>query len=348
MKRIAGIAVLLVVVMLTTTLIDTTFIKGYNIMNIMRWTGLFGILSLGEAFPVMTAGIDLSVGSIAGLIGALSANFIRMRGMPIALALFICFGLAILMGYVHGLLVTKIRMQPFVVTLCGLFIYRGMARFTMQDVTQGYGNAFLGLKFLAHGRVPSAFWPAGQAPKFVQDWSLPMPFLIIVIVGIILAIFLNRTVYGRYILALGRNEGAARFSGINTDRMTIVAYMISSTCAGLAGILFSLDLNTVQPSTAGNMYELYAIAGCVVGGVSLKGGEGNIMGVIIGTAIVRVLYNAINILGIATTLEFAVVGLVILIGVGADEVIKSLTAKRRIAEVRIAHGSGGVESSGTA
>jgi ribose transport system permease protein len=348
MKRIAGIAVLLVAVMLITTLIDTTFIKGYNIMNIMRWTGLFGILSLGEAFPVMTGGIDLSVGSIAGLIGALSANFIRMREMPIALALLICFALSTLMGYLHGLLVTKIRMQPFVVTLCGLFIYRGMARFLMQDVTQGYGNAFLGLKFLAHGKIPLAFWPAGQAPKLIANWSLPMPFLIIVAVGIILAVFLNRTIYGRYILALGRNERAARFSGINTDRMTIVAYMISSTCAGLAGILFSLDLNTVQPSTAGNMYELYAIAGCVVGGVSLKGGEGNILGVIIGTAIVRVLYNAINILGIATTLEFAVVGLVILVGVGADEVFKSLTTRRRIAEVRGAQGSGGMGTSRTA
>ena len=104
--------------------------------------------------------------------------------------------------------------------------------------------------------------------------------------------------------------------------------------AGLAAILFSLDLNTVQPSTAGNMYELYAIAGCVVGGVSLKGGEGNILGVIIGVAIVRVLYNAINILGIATQLEFAVVGLVIMIGVGADEMIKSIAAKRRLQEVR--------------
>jgi ribose transport system permease protein len=346
MKRIAGIAVLLVVVMLITTLIDTTFIKGYNIMNIMRWSGLFGILSLGEAFPIMTSGIDLSVGSIAGLIGALSANFIRMREMPIALALLICLSLSVLMGYLHGLLVTKIHMQPFVVTLCGLFIYRGMARFLMQDVTQGYGNAFLGLKFLAHGKIPLAFWPAGQAPKIVSNWSLPMPFIILVLVGIILAIFLNRTVYGRYILALGRNEQAARFSGINTDRMTIVAYIISSTCAGLAGILFSLDLNTVQPSTAGNMYELYAIAGCVVGGVSLKGGEGNILGVIIGTAIVRVLYNAINILGIATTLEFGVVGLVILVGVGADEVIKGLTARRRIAEVRRTQGSGRVEASG--
>ncbi len=340
MKRIAGIAVLLAVVMMITSLIDPSFIGGYNLMNIMRWSGLFGLLSLGEAFVIMTGGIDLSVGSIVGLVGALSAHFIRMRGWPVVPVILLCLGLSVLMGIVHGLLVTKIKMQPFVVTLCGLFIYRGMARFSMQDVTQGYGNGFAGLKFLAHGRIPSAFWPQGQAPRFLVDWSFPMPFLILIAIGIILAVFLNRSVYGRYILALGRNEKAARFSGINTDRMTIIAYVISSTCAGFAGILFSLDLNTVQPSTAGNMYELYAIAGCVVGGVSLKGGEGNILGVIIGTAIVRVLYNAINILGIATTLEFAVVGFVILVGVGADEVVKSFAARRRLAEVRYAQESG--------
>ena len=211
-------------------------------------------------------------------------------------------------------------------------------------MTQGYGTEFKGLKFLTRGRIPSTFWPADQIPKFIKDWSLPMPFLILIVLGIILAIFLNRTIYGRYILALGRNERAARFSGINTDRMTIIAYMISAACAGLAGLLFSLDLNTVQPSAAGNMYELYAIAGCVVGGVSLKGGEGNILGVIIGVAIVRVLYNAINILGIATQLEFAVVGMVILIGVGADEVLKTFAAKRRLKETQQA--AGGAPASG--
>ena len=341
MRRIAGVAAILATVMLVTTVIDTTFIIPYNIKNILRWTGLFGLLSLGEAFVIMSAGIDLSVGSIVGLIGALSANFIRMRGMPIPLALIICFGLAILMGLMHGLLVTKIKMQPFVVTLCGLFIYRGLARFFMKDITQGYGNEFQGLKFLAQGRVPSCFWPDGQAPGFIADWSLPMPFIILAIAGIVLAIFLNRSIYGRYILALGRNEKAARFSGINTDRMTIVAYIISTLCAALGGILFSLDLNTVQPSTAGNMYELYAIAGCVVGGVSLRGGEGNILGVIIGTAIVRVLYNAINILGIATTLEFAVIGFVIMVGVGADETIRTFGGRRRLAEVRVEDVSGG-------
>jgi ribose transport system permease protein len=334
MKRVAGIAILLTAVMAISTAFEPAFVSPYNMGNIMRWSGLFGILSLGEAFVIMTGGIDLSVGSIVGLIGALSAHFLKVQGMSIPMALFLCLGLAVLMGGAHGLLVTKVRMQPFVVTLCGLFIYRGIARFAMNDITQGYGNEFLGLKFLVKGKFPAALWPAGEAPGFVADWSLPMPFVILVVVGIILAVFLNRSIYGRYILALGRNERAARFSGINTDWMTIVAYSISSTCAGLGGILLSLDLNTVQPSTAGNMYELYAIAGCVVGGCSLRGGEGNILGVIIGTAIVRVLYNSINILGIATQLEFAVVGLVILFGVGSDELIKMFAAKRKLAELR--------------
>jgi ribose transport system permease protein len=329
MKRIASISLVLVAVMFITAIIDPNFVNPYNIKNILRWTGLFGVLSLGVSFVIMTGGIDLSVGSIVGLIGALSANFIRMRHIPILPAIVVCFGLSILIGVMHGLLVAKVKVQPFVVTLCGLFIYRGLARFATQDVTQGYGSGFFGLKFLANGRLPSALWPAEQAPRLITDWSLPMPFVILLFTGIIFAIFLNYSVYGRYIRAIGSNEKAVLFSGVSTDRMKIVAYVISATCACLAGILFSLDLNTVQPSTAGNMYELYAIAGCVVGGVSLRGGEGTVAGVIIGTAIVRVLYNAINILGISTTLEFTIIGSVVLIGASAEEVIKSLTAKRR-------------------
>ncbi len=334
MKRIAGISVLLVAIIVITSLIDTTFLNPYNIKNIFRWTGLFGIISLGEAFVIMTGGIDLSVGSIIGLIGALLANLLKVHGLPVPVALFICLALSALFGWIHGLLITRVKMQPFVVTLCGLFIYRGVARFAMNDVTQGFGNDFQALKFLAAGRIPSCFWQAGHAPQWIAQWSLPMPFLILIVVGVALAFFLNRTVYGRYILALGRNESAARFSGIATNRMIVVTYMISSTCAGIAGILFALDLNTIQPSTAGTMYELYAIAGCVVGGCSLRGGEGNITGLIIGTAIVRVLYNAINIVGIATTLEFVVLGFVILIGVGADELFKTYAAKRRLTAIR--------------
>ena len=325
-----GIAILLAAIMGISTIVQPVFFDPYNIKNILRWTGLFGLLSLGEAFVIMTSGIDLSVGSIAGFIGALTILFLKVQGYSVPLVMLIILVLSIGMGLLHGLLITKVKMQPFVVTLCGLFVYRGLSRFFLHDSTQTYGNQFQGLKFLVEGRFPSVIWPG--APQFIVDWSLPMPFVILTVLGIIFAIFLNRTIYGRYILALGRNESAARFSGINTDRMVILTYIISAVCAGLAGLLFSLDLNTVQPSTAGNMYELYAIAGCVVGGISLKGGEGSILGVIIGVAIVRVLYNAINILGIATQLEFAVIGIVILIGIGADEIIRNYSRKKRVFE----------------
>jgi ribose transport system permease protein len=127
---------------------------------------------------------------------------------------------------------------------------------------------------------------------------------------------------------LGRNETAARYSGINTDRMKILAYMICSLLAGIGGILFSLDLNSIQPSGSGEFFELYAIAAAVLGGCSLRGGEGTILGVLIGTAVMRVLYNAINILGIPTHLEFAIIGAVILAGVIADEAVKLLAARR--------------------
>jgi ribose transport system permease protein len=156
-----------------------------------------------------------------------------------------------------------------------------------------------------------------------------MPAVIMAALAIVFAILLNRTIFGRYLLALGRNEQAARFSGINTDRTTIAAYVICSLCAGFGGMLFILEVNSGQPSDFGNFYELYAIAAAVLGGCSLRGGEGSILGVVIGAGLMLLLYNAINLLGIPTTLEFAIIGIVILIGVTADEVVKRLAAKRR-------------------
>lgn len=331
MKRIAGISILLLVIVTITAIIDIRFLSPFNVRNVLRWTGLFGILSLGAAFVIVTGGIDLSIGSVVAMIGTFSAYLMARQGVSVALTLFLMLLLSLALGLAHGLLITKVRVQPFVVTLCGLFIYRGMARFVVGDMTQGYGTGFLGLKNLVKSRFPQTFWP-GTPPEFIVNWSIPMPFMILLILAIILAIVLNKSVYGRHLLALGANERAARYSGIHTHRVIIIAYMISASFAGLGGLLFSLDLNTVQPSASGQMYELYAIAGCVVGGISLRGGEGNITGVIIGTAIVRVLYNSINIAGIATQLEFAVLGMVILIGVSVDEIVKMIAEKRRIME----------------
>jgi ribose transport system permease protein len=156
-----------------------------------------------------------------------------------------------------------------------------------------------------------------------------MPVLMLVLVAILAILFLNYSIYGRYLLALGQNEQAARLSGINTDRLTIAAYVICSTLAGFTGILFALDLNSVQPSSHAAVYELYAIAAAVLGGCSLRGGEGSIVGVIIGTAVMRVLYNSIRFTGIPKELEFVIIGTVILAGVIVDEAVKRYVAKRR-------------------
>ena len=146
---------------------------------------------------------------------------------------------------------------------------------------------------------------------------------------VLAAVFLNKTIFGRYMLALGRNEEAARFSGINTDRMTIIAYVICTCMAALGGILFAVDSNSVAPSSFGNFFELYAIAAAVLGGCSLRGGEGGILGVVIGTAVMQTLYNLIVLMKISDTLEFAIIGMVILLGVIADEVIKRTVARKR-------------------
>lgn len=332
-RRVGGIGVLLIFIMVIAAFINLRFLSAYNIRNIMRWTGLFGILSLGVAFVIITGGIDLSIGSVVGFTGSISAYLMVKAGFPISLTLLIVLVVSMSIGLFHGYLITKIHMQPFVVTLCGLFLYRGLARYFMDDRTQGYGRDFMNLKFLAGGRIPSSFWPEGTTPpQFFVNWSLPMPFVILITLAIILAFVLNKTVYGQHLKATGRNVSAARFSGIHTDKVTIITYIISSTFAGFSGLMFSLDLNTVQPSSLGTMYELYAIAGCVVGGISLRGGEGSILGVVLGTAIVRVLYNAINVSGVSTQLESVVLGLVILIGVSADEVIQIIRARSKVQE----------------
>lgn len=158
--------------------------------------------------------------------------------------------------------------------------------------------------------------------------EVPAPLLILIALTALAAGFLNGTIYGRYLLAVGRNEQAARFSGVNTQAMVFTAYVISAVLAGIAGILFSLDVNSLQPSGHGNFYELYAIAAAVLGGCSLRGGEGSMLGVVIGAAVMQVLYNAINILGISTQLEYAIIGGVILAGVVADDLMRRINEER--------------------
>lgn len=325
MKRILGIFTLLVVVYLATWLMSDfftgrqSFLSAFNQENLLRRTALFGIIGVGVAFVIITGGIDLSIGSVVCLIGVGFPWLAVQMEQPLWLALLLALVISLLIGLAHGLLITKMKLQPFVVTLCGLLIYRGITRGFTNDQTAGFHGELKGLRWLANGEIP-----------ITDTFGLPVPCLILAVVAILAGLFLNRTIYGRYLLALGNNEEAARFSGINTDRMTILAYVICSFLAGLGGLLFVLDTNSAQPVDFGNFYELFAIAAAVLGGCSLRGGSGTIIGVIIGTALIQLLRNMITLVDeIPQNIEFAVIGAVILAGVLADEVAKRFIAKRR-------------------
>lgn len=239
--------------------------------------------------------------------------------MAVTLVLLVATGL----GLVHGLLITQLRLQPFIVTLCGLLIYRGVARYITGDQQQGFGNEYPNLKLLANGNLIETVTGTQSA------YDLPLPFVSMIVIALVAAAFLNQTIYGRYILALGRNEEAARYSGINTERMTILAYMICGLCSGIAGVLFSLHINSIQPSQFGNFYELYAIAAAVLGGCSLRGGEGTVVGVVVAAAVIQVLRNTINLDPlIPLSMEFGIIGFVILAGVTVDELFRRWSLRK--------------------
>lgn len=320
MKKILGIFGLLLFICIATAIMSDRFLTEYNIENLIRRSALFGILSIGAAFVIITAGIDLSIGSVVCLIGCLTPWMLVEHELSVPVVLLIIAAISLLIGLTHGLLITKVKLQPFVVTLCGLLFYRGLTRGIVQDQTQGFKGGFQGLRELSQGQL--------DLPG--TDFGIPNPCLILIIVAIAAMIFLNLTVYGRYMLALGRNESATRFSGINTDRMIVLAYVICGLLSGLGGLLFVLDVGSAQPVDFGNFYELYAIAGAVLGGCSLRGGEGAILGVVIGAAVMQVLKNTITLVdAIPTNIEFAVIGVVILGGVVVDELVKRYAAKRR-------------------
>jgi ribose transport system permease protein len=149
-----------------------------------------------------------------------------------------------------------------------------------------------------------------------------MPFVLLAGIAVVMGIILHRSVYGRHLFAVGRNAEAARYSGIQSDNVIAGAYIISGSLAGLAAILIAFYTNSISPSTHGNFYELYAIAAAVLGGCSLRGGEGSIVGIIIGTALLQILRNLVNLLDIPGSLDFAVMGAVILIGVIADQILR--------------------------
>ena len=230
----------------------------------------------------------------------------RSPRMSIPMALGVVFLFALAIGLIHGLLVTRLNQQPFIVTLCGLLIYRGVARFLASDQPKGFIEYNDSLGMLATGRY--VLFETKEA-----SFGIPFAFFVFLLLAAVAVFLLNYTVWGRYLKALGRNEEAARYSGINTDFVKVGAYVLCAVLTAVGGMMFAIDSNSVPPSSFGNFYELYAIAAAVLGGCSLRGGEGSILGVIIGTALMQTLYNMIVLLGIPNTLEFTIIGAVIFV-----------------------------------
>ncbi len=315
----AGILLLFIAVCVATAIISPAFLQPFNAENLVRRSALFGIISIGAAFVIAAGGIDLSIGAVVCLTGILVPWLLVDHGWPPELVVPTVLATGACIGLIYGLLVTKLRIQPFLVTLCGLLIERGLARGITNDQTVGFRGEYEGIRFIGAGSVP--------VPSFgiawLEDFSLPMPVFSLILVALASAIFLHSTVWGRWLLATGRNREAARYSGIPTDRLVIFAFMVCSTLSAFGGYLFISDVGSAQPADFGNFYELYAIAAAVLGGCSLRGGEVSITGVVVGAALMQVLRNAIVLAeSIPDNIEYAVIGGVILAGVIADELVR--------------------------
>lgn len=327
MKKELGILSLLVALCVATSLKNPQFLSAANLANNANLVGIYGIFSLGLGLVIITGGIDLSVGAMFALTGVLLPMALREWHWAWPVAAAAALALPMAMGWVHGFLITRMKVQPFIVTLCGLMIYRGIARFIAGDNTKGFGSAegFLPLKNFTTGRLFQKLDPVTGREIFT---GIPMPFVILVVLSIVMWFVLHRSVYGRYLFAVGRNEDSTRFSGINTRRVIASTYVIAGLLTGIAGLLLAFYTNSVSPSNHGNSYELYGIAAAVLGGCSLRGGEGSILGILIGTALLRVLENLVNLLGIPSSLNFAVMGSVVLVGVLADQFFQNRAAKK--------------------
>jgi len=306
-RKDIAVALLLTVLCAVVALASPQFLSVANLQNVGRLVGTYGIFSIGVGLVIISGGIDLSVGSICALLGVLLSMMLVEWHWPPTVAVAAALAIGACLGAVHGVLITRLRLQPFIVTLCGLLLYRGAARYIARDATKGFGagEGFEWVRTIAAGSLG----------------GVPMPFVLLAIVGVGAWLLLHRSVFGRHLVAIGRNEEAARYAGVRTQAVVTWAYVISGTLTAVSAIIIAFYTNSISPASHGNFYELYAIAAAVVGGCSLRGGEGSIVGIVMGAALLQVIRNLVNLLDIPSSLDFAVMGGVILVGAIADRLV---------------------------
>jgi ribose transport system permease protein len=319
MTRLVGVLLMVVVLYGVLMSTDENARSAGNQQTIASRLGFYGVLTVGVGVLIVAGGIDLSIGSVIGLGAVLFATLLIKQVPPWAAFLAVLAAGAVI-GLAHGLLVTGLRLQPFLVTLCGLFVYRGLARWLSGGNTLGLEDA----PPESHAQVEAL----RRALVSGSVFGVPSQLVLLLAVAAALAALLHGTRYGRYLYAIGANEEAARYAGIPTARYKVLAYVLCSTMAGLGSVLFILDNRTVNATSAGSLLELYAITGAVLGGCSLRGGEGLVPGMVLGAAVLPLLRQLCTFGGITNELEYAVIGVALLLGTIADELLKRRAARR--------------------
>ena len=291
----------LIILMAVITIINSNFLTANNLLNLLLQVTSNALIAFGMTFVILTGGIDLSVGSILALSSALTAGLLG-SGMPVTLAILISLILGCILGMMNGLLISYGKLAPFIVTLATMTIFRGatLVYTNGNPITKGLSDTFL-FQFLGQGYIV----------------GIPFPVIIMFIVVIVLYVLLHKTAFGKSVYAIGGNEKAAYISGVKLNKVKIIIYSISGVMASISGLIITSRLSSAQP-TAGASYEMDAIAAVVLGGTSLSGGKGRILGTLIGALIIGVLNNGLNIIGVSAFWQQVVKGVVILIAVLID------------------------------
>lgn len=295
-----GPVIALVFLVIVITVLNPSFLSVNNLMNLLRQVSVNGFIAFGMTFVILTGGIDLSVGSTLALSGAITASFLA-SGLNPFIAILIGLMTGAMLGAINGVLISRGGMAPFISTLATMTIYRGATLvFTDGNPITGIGESDF-FNFIGRGYM----------------LGIPFPVVLMFICYILLFVLLHKTTFGRKTYAIGGNEKASKIVGVKIDKIKILIYTISGVMASISGIILTSRLNSAQP-TAGNAFEMDAIAAVVLGGTSLSGGRGRIFGTLIGAIIIGTLNNGLNLLGVSSFYQQIVKGLVIVAAVLMD------------------------------
>ncbi|MFT4158540.1 MULTISPECIES: ABC transporter permease [Shinella] len=298
----------LIVLLIGFSLASPNFFQVSNIMAILQATSVNGVLAVGVTMIIITGGIDLSIGTLMTFCAVMTGVVLTWAGMPLPFGVLAAIGTGAFCGFVSGGLVARMKIPPFIATLGMMLVLKGLS-LIVTGTKPIYFNDTPGFTLIAQGSLIGQLVPAFPVPNGV---------LVLFIVAGITSWILSRTVLGRYTFALGSNEEAVRLSGVNTNFWKIAIYTLSGAICGIGGLLIASRLNSAQPAL-GLGYELEAIAAVVIGGTSLAGGRGTILGTLIGALIMSVLTNGLRVLSVAPEWQTVVTGAIIIIAVYADQ-----------------------------